>query len=151
MLQMFVILYVPGIVFDVPMKSRMTAVLIAFIINYGTYFSEIYRAGIKSIPIGQFEAAQVLGMTRIQTFFRVILMQVIKRILPPMSNEIITLVKDTSLARVIGIAEVVMCAERFTKQGLIWPLFFTGLYYLLFVGVMSLLFRFIESKMDYYR
>ncbi|MBP5707079.1 MAG: amino acid ABC transporter permease [Spirochaetales bacterium] len=151
MLQMFVILYVPGIVFDVPMKSRMTAVLIAFIINYATYFSEIYRAGIQSIPLGQFEAAQVLGMSKYQTFFKVILMQVIKRIIPPMSNEIITLVKDTSLARVIGIAEVVMCAERFTKQGLIWPLFFTGLYYLIFVGALTLLFSFIEKKLDYYR
>ena len=151
MLQMFVILYVPGIVFDIPMKSRMTAVLVAFVINYGTYFSEIYRAGIQSIPVGQFEAAQVLGMTRSQTFFRVILMQVIKRIIPPMSNEIITLVKDTSLARVIGIAEIVMCAERFTKQGLIWPLFFTGLYYLVFVGALTLLFSFIEKKLDYYR
>ena len=151
MLQMFVILYVPGIVFDVPMKSRMTAVLIAFIINYAAYFSEIYRAGIQSIPLGQFEAAQVLGMSKYQAFFRVVLMQVVKRILPPMSNEIITLVKDTSLARVIGIAEVVMCAERFTKQGLIWPLFFTGLYYLLFVGIFTLLFSFIEKKLNYYR
>jgi len=151
MLQMFVILYVPGIVFDIPMKSRMTAVLVAFIINYATYFSEIYRAGIQSIPVGQFEAAQVLGMTNMQTFFRVVLMQVIKRIIPPMSNEIITLVKDTSLARVIGIAEIVMCAERFTKQGLIWPLFFTGLYYLIFVGLLTLLFSYIEKKLNYYR
>ena len=151
MLQMFIILYIPGLVFDIPMKSRMTAVLVAFVINYGTYFSEIYRAGIQSIPVGQFEAAQVLGMTRLQTFFRVVLMQVIKRIIPPMSNEIITLVKDTSLARVIGIAEIVMCAERFTKQGLIWPLFFTGLYYLLFVGILTLLFSYIEKKLDYDR
>ena len=151
MLQMFVILYVPGIIFDIPMKSRMTAVLVAFIINYAAYFSEIYRAGIQSIPAGQFEAAKVLGMTGWQTFWHVCLMQIIKRIVPPMSNEIITLVKDTSLARVIGIAEVVMCAERFTREGIIWPLFFTGIYYLIFVGLLTLLFSFIENKLNYYR
>lgn len=123
MLQLFVVMYMPGLVFGIPMKSRMTAVLIAFVINYAAYFSEIYRGGIESIPKGQYEAGQVLGMTRSQVFFRVVLLQVVKRITPPMSNEVITLVKDTALARVVSVAEIIMCAERYTKQGLIWPLF----------------------------
>ena len=132
MLQLFVVMYMPGLVFGIPMKSRMTAVLIAFVINYAAYFSEIYRGGIESIPKGQYEAGQVLGMTRSQVFFRVVLLQVVKRITPPMSNEVITLVKDTALARVVSVAEIIMCAERYTKQGLIWPLFSTGLFFLLF-------------------
>ena len=148
MLQLFVVMYMPGLVFGIPMKSRMTAVLIAFVINYAAYFSEIYRGGIESIPKGQYEAGQVLGMTRSQVFFRVVLLQVVKRITPPMSNEVITLVKDTALARVVSVAEIIMCAERYTKQGLIWPLFSTGLFFLLFNGVLALLFGYFEKEMD---
>ena len=151
MLQLFVVMYMPGLVFGIPMKSRMTAVLIAFVINYAAYFSEIYRGGIQSIPKGQYEAGQVLGMTRSQVFFRVVLLQVGKRITPPMSNEVITLVKDTALARVVSVAEIIMCAERYTKQGLIWPLFSTGLFFLLFNGVLTLLFGYFEKKMDYFK
>ena len=151
MLQLFVVLYVPGIVFDFPMKSRMTAVMIAFVINYAAYFSEIYRGGIESISKGQYEAGQVLGMTKIQVFFKVVLFQVLKHITPSMSNEVITLVKDTSLSRIVGIPEIIMCADRFTKSGLIWPLFSTGLYFLIFNGVLTLLFGFIEKKMNYYK
>ena len=117
MLQLFVVLYVPGLLWHMPMSSRMTATLIAFIINYAAYFSEIYRGGIESIPVGQYEAGQVLGMTKTQVFFKVVLFQVIKRIVAPMGNEIITLAKDTSLARVIGVSEIIMGAERFTKTG----------------------------------
>lgn len=151
MLQLFVVLYVPGLLFEMPMSSRFTAAVIAFVINYSAYFSEIYRGGIESISVGQYEAGKVLGMTRSQVFFKVILLQVIKRIVPPMSNEVITLTKDTSLARVISLAEIIMSAERFTKQGLIWPLFSTGLYFLVFNGLLSLLFGWIEKKMDYFR
>ena len=151
MLQLFVVLYAPGLLFDVPMKSRMTAALIAFVVNYAAYFSEIYRGGIESISKGQYEAGAVLGMTKSQVFFKVILMQVIKRIVPPMSNEIITLTKDTSLARVIGLAEIIMCAERYTKQGLIWPLFSTGLFFLLFNGILTLLLGWLERKLDYFK
>ena len=151
MLQLFVVLYVPGLVFGVPMQSRMTAALVAFIINYAAYFSEIFRGGIESIPKGQYEAGQVLGMTKTQIFFKVVLLQVIKRIVPPMSNEIITLVKDTSLARVIAIAELIMAAERYAGKGYIWPLFYTGVFFLVFNGLLSLLFNFIEKKLDYYK
>ena len=151
MLQLFVVFYVPGLVFGIPMKSRMTAALVAFVINYAAYFSEIYRGGIESIPKGQYEAGQVLGMTKSQIFFKVVLMQVVKRIIPPMSNEIITLVKDTSLARVIAISEILMTATEYTSDGLIWPLFYTGLYFLAFCGGLTLLFNFIEKKFDYYR
>lgn len=151
MLQLFVVFYVPGLVFKTPMSSRMTAALIAFVINYSAYFSEIYRGGIESIPKGQYEAGQVLGMTKSQIFFKVVLMQVVKRIIPPMSNEIITLVKDTSLANVIAISEILMKATEFTTAGLIWPLFYTGLFFLAFCGGLTLLFNFIEKKFDYYR
>ena len=151
MLQLFVVLYVPGLVFGVPMQSRMTAAIVAFIINYAAYFSEIFRGGIESIPRGQYEAGQVLGMTKTQVFFKVVLLQVIKRIVPPMSNEIITLVKDTSLARVIAIAELIMAAERYAGKGYIWPLFYTGVFFLVFNGLLSLLFNFIEKKLDYYK
>lgn len=151
MLQLFVVFYVPGLLFDAPMKSRMTAALIAFVINYSAYFSEIYRGGIESIPKGQYEAGQVLGMTKSQIFFKVVLMQVVKRIIPPMSNEIITLVKDTSLARVIAVSEILMEATNFTSKGLIWPLFYTAIFFLLFCGGLTLLFNFIEKKFDYYR
>lgn len=151
MLQLFVVFYVPGLVFGTPMSSRMSAVLVAFVINYAAYFSEIYRGGIESISHGQYEAGYVLGMTRRQVFFKVVLFQVVKRIMPPISNEVITLVKDTSLARVIAVAEIIMVAERFTAKGLIWPLFYTGLFFLLFSGLLTLLFGFIEKKLDYYR
>lgn len=151
MLQIFIAFYAPGILWNHPMKSRITAVFIAFIINYAAYFSEIYRGGIESIPKGQYEASQVLGLSKMQTFFKVILFQVLKRITAPMGNEIITLVKDTSLARIIGVAEIIMCAERFTKQGIIYPLFSTGLFFLAFCGILTLLFRFIEKKLNYYK
>ncbi len=151
MLQIFVVLYAPGLLFDMPMRQRETAVLIAFAINYAAYFSEIYRGGIEGISKGQYEACQVLGMTKGQTFFRVILPQVVKRITAPMGNEIITLVKDTSLARVVAVSEIIMCAERFTKQGLIGPLFSTAIYFLVFNGILTLLFGYIEKKLDYYR
>ena len=151
LLQIMIVLYAPGILFDYPMKSRMTSVLIAFVINYAAYFSEIYRGGIESIPKGQYEAGQVLGMTKVQVFFKVVLFQVIKRIVPPMSNEVITLVKDTSLANIVGIAEVLLCADRFTKKGLIWPMFSTGIYFLIFNGILTLLFGYIEKKMNYYK
>ncbi len=150
-LQLFVVMYVPGLVFNTPMSSRLTAVLIAFIINYAAYFSEIYRGGIESIPKGQYEAGQVLGMTKRQIFTRVVLFQVIKRIVPPMGNEIITLVKDTSLARVIAYSEIIMAAERYTSKGLIWPLFYTGVFFLAFVGILTLLFGYLEKKLDYYK
>ena len=151
MLQLFVVLYVPGLVFNFPIKVRFTAALIAFVINYSCYFSEIYRGGIEGIPVGQYEAGQVLGMTKSQIFFKVVLMQVVKRIIPPMSNEIITLVKDTSLARVIAVAEIIMAADRFSAKGVIWPLFYTGAFFLLFNGMLTVLFGKIEKKLDYYR
>lgn len=151
MLQLFVVLYVPGLVFDIPMRNRMLAAIIAFVINYSCYFSEIYRGGIESIPKGQYEAGQVLGMTKTQIFFKVVLMQVVKRIVPPMSNEIITLVKDTSLARIIAVQELLMSAERFAGNGLIWPLFYTGAFFLIFNGALTLIFGYIEKKLDYYK
>lgn len=151
MLQLFVVLYAPGLLWDIPMRNRFLAACIAFVINYAAYFSEIYRGGIESIPKGQYEAGQVLAMTKSQVFFKVVMFQVIKRIVPPMGNEIITLVKDTSLARVIGVIEILMSAERFTKQGLIWPLFSTGLYFLVFNGILTLLLGYVEKKLDYYK
>lgn len=132
--------------------DRFFAVLLAFVINYSCYFSEIYRGGIESISNGQYEAGQVLGMTKTQIFFRVILLQVIKRIVPPMSNEIITLVKDTSLARIVMVYEIIWNAQKFIKSdGLLWPLFYTGVYYLVFCGALTLLFGYIEKKMSYFR
>ncbi len=151
MLQLFVVLYVPGLVFNMPMKSRLTASFVAFIINYAAYFSEIYRGGIESIPKGQYEAGQVLGLTKTQVFMKIVLFQVIRRIVPPMGNEIITLVKDTSLARIIGVAEIIMSAERFSKAGVIWPLFSTGLFFLAMCGVLTLIFGALEKKMNYYK
>lgn len=151
MLQLFVVFYVPGLVFGTPMRSRMTAALLAFVINYACYFSEIFRGGIESIPKGQYEAGQVLGLTKSQVFFKVVLLQVVKRIVPPMSNEIITLVKDTSLARVIAVSEILMAAERFAGKGIIWPLFYTGVYFLAFSGLLTLLFGYIEKKLDYFK
>ena len=151
MLQIFIVFYVPGMIFGTPIASRFTAVIIAFVINYACYFSEIYRGGIESIPRGQYEAGEVLGLTRSQIFFKIILMQVVKRILAPMSNEVITLVKDTALARVILIVEILIAAEEFTSYGLIWPLFYTAVFYLVFVGILTLLFGFFEKKLSYYR
>lgn len=151
MLQIFVVFYAPGLLFEIPMRSRLTAVIIAFVINYAAYFSEIYRGGIESIPIGQYEAGQVLGLTKRQVFSKIVLFQVIKRIVPPMGNEIITLVKDTSLARAIAVAEIIMQAERFTKEGLILPLFSTGLYFLAVNGLLTLLFGYIEKRLNYYK
>ena len=151
MLQLILIFYGPGLMFELPALPRFTAVIIAFAINYACYFSEIYRGGIESIPRGQYEAGKVLGMTKIQVFFRVVLLQVIKRIIPSMGNEIITLVKDTALARVIAVYEVTWAGESFIKKGLIWPLFYTGIFYLLFSGGLTLLFNWFEKKLSYFR
>lgn len=152
MLQIMVVLYVPGLVFGTPFRSRIIAVIIAFIINYAAYFSEIYRGGIESIPSGQYEAGQVLGLTKTQTFFKVVLFQVVKRIMAPMSNEVITLVKDTSLANVIAVGELIMSAQNIVKvYAIIWPLFYTAIFYLIFCGVLTLLFNALEKKLNYYR
>ena len=151
MLQLIIIFYGPGLMFDLPAMPRFTATIVAFTINYACYFSEIYRGGIESIPRGQYEAGQVLGMTKQQIFFRVVLLQVVKRVMAPMSNEIITLVKDTSLARIIGIYEIIWAGESFIKKGLIWPLFYTGAFYLVFNGLLTILFGKLEEKLDYFR
>ena len=152
MLQIMVVFYVPGLVFGTPFRSRIIAVIIAFIINYAAYFSEIYRGGIESIPAGQYEAGQVLGLTKTQTFFKVVLFQVVKRIIAPMSNEVITLVKDTSLANVIAVGELIMSAQNIVKvYAIIWPLFYTAIFYLIFCGVLTLLFNALEKKLNYYR
>ena len=156
MLQLFVVFYVPGMLFNIQLFSgengRFLAALVAFVINYACYFSEIFRGGIESIPHGQYEAAQVLGMTAVETFFTVILMQVVKRILAPISNEVITLVKDTSLARTIAVAEIFFVNEMdLLSRGLVWPLFYIGAFFLLFVGGLTLLFRFFEKKLSYYK
>lgn len=157
MLQLLVMYYGPGIILGMNVwgsgdGGRFVAALVAFVINYSCYFSEIYRGGIQSIPVGQYEAGQVLGMTKTQIFFKVVLLQVIKRIVPPMSNEIITLVKDTSLARVIAVYEIIWEGQSFIKSaGIIWPLFYTGAFYLLFSGLLTLLFGQIEKKLSYFR
>ena len=151
MLQLIIVFYGPGLIFDLPAMPRLAATLLAFSINYACYFSEIYRGGIESIPKGQYEAGQVLGLTRGQIFYKVVLLQVIKRILPSMSNEIITLVKDTALARMIGIYEVIWAGEAFIKKGLIWPLFYTGVFYLLFNGLLTVLLGKLEKKLNYFR
>ena len=156
MLQLLVIYYGPGLLLHNNILGggnggRMTAVLTAFIINYACYFSEIYRGGIESIAKGQTEAGLVLGMTKSQIFFKVILLQVIKRIVPPMSNEIITLVKDTSLARIIAVYELIWSGQTFIKgAAIIWPLFFTGVFYLVFCGILTILFGLIEKKLAYF-
>ena len=161
MLQLLIIFYFPGIVFGTPIwgggeEGRFLASAVAFILNYACYFSEIYRGGIQGVPHGQEEAGQVLGLSRRQIFFKVTLLQMIKRIVPPMSNEIITLVKDTSLARIISLQEIIWAGYAFTKSshgisGQIWPLFFTGICYLIFNGVLTLLFGYIEKKLDYFK
>lgn len=156
MLQLLIIYYGPGILLDNNIwgggaNGRLTAALAAFIINYACYFSEIYRGGIESISKGQIEAGQVLGMTRSQIFFKIVLLQVIKRIVPPMSNEIITLVKDTSLARIIAVYELIWAGQTFIKgAAIIWPLFMTGIFYLAFSGILTLLFGYIEKKLSYF-
>ena len=151
MLQLIIIFYGPGLMFGLPAMPRFTATIVAFAINYACYFSEIYRGGIESIPVGQYEAGQVLGMTKQQIFFHVVLLQVVKRIMAPMSNEVITLVKDTSLSRIIGIYEIIWAGESFIKKGLIWPLFYTGAFYLIFSGGLTILFAKLEKKLDYFR
>ncbi len=159
-LQIITIFYVPGMkdLFTWPSgeNGRMTAVCVAFVINYACYFSEIYRGGIQGVPVGQQEAGLVLGMTKSQIFFKVTLLQMIKRIVPPMSNEVITLVKDTSLARVIALQEVIWMGESFMKgnqgySGLVWPLFFTAVYYLVFSGVVTVLLGRLEKKLEFFR
>lgn len=153
-LQLFVVFYIPPMLTngEISIDDRMTAAIVAFVINYAAYFSEIYRGGIESIPKGQYEAGYVLGMTKSQIFFKVVLLQVIKRIVAPMSNEIITLIKDTSLARVILVEDILKYAEDYTRvNALIWPLFYSGAFFLLFCGILTLLFRFIEKKLDYYK
>lgn len=157
MLQIIVIYLGPGLLgMNNPWPSgsggRMVAAVVAFAINYACYFSEIFRGGIEAIPKGQYEAGQVLGMTRTQIFRKVVFMQVVKRIIPPMSNEIITLVKDTSLARVISVYEIIWAGEKFMKlDGLLWPLFYTGVFYLIFCGILTVLFNRLEKKLDYYK
>lgn len=157
MLQLIIIYYGPGLLLQTNIwgtgsNGRMIATLVAFIINYACYFSEIYRGGIESIPKGQFEAGQVLGMTKKQIFFKVVLLQVVKRIVPPISNEVITLVKDTSISRIIAIQEIIYFGERFIKNGgLLWPLLFTGVFYLAFSGILTLIFGRIEKKLAYFK
>lgn len=161
MIQLLIVFYFPGIVLGKPIwgggeSGRFAAASAAFIINYACYFSEIYRGGIQSVPLGQEEAGLVLGMTKTQIFFHVKLSQVVKRIVPPMSNEIITLVKDTSLARIIALQEIIWAGQAFMKSsmgisGAIWPLFFTGVYYLACNGLLTLLFGWVERKLSYYK
>lgn len=151
LLQILFIFYGPALLFRVPVMPRLIAVLVAFVINYACYFSEIYRGGIESVPRGQYEAGQVLGMTKSQIFFKVVLLQVVKRILAPMGNEFITLVKDTALARIIAIYEIVYVGESYIKKGLAWPLFYTAAFYLVFNGVLTVLFAKLEKKLNYFR
>ena len=161
MLQLIIIYFFPGLVFGNAIwgggeSGRFLAACVAFIINYACYFSEIFRGGIQGVPTGQTEAGLVLGMTRTQIFFKVTLLQMIKRIIPPMSNEVITLVKDTSLARIIALQEIIWAGQSFMKSshglhGLIWPLFFTGVYYLAFNGLLTILFGQIEKKLSYFK
>ena len=156
MLQIIVIYLGPGLLgmtnpWPSGASGRLVAAVVAFAINYACYFSEIYRGGIEAVPKGQTEAGQVLGMTKPQIFFKVTLLQVIKRILPPMGNEIITLVKDTSLANTIANKEIIMMAKEYSAKGLIWPLFSTAIFFLVFVGALTLLFGWLEKKLDYFR
>ena len=161
MIQLLIIFYFPGLVFGTPIwgggeGGRFVAAAVAFIFNYACYFSEIYRGGIQSVPVGQEEAGLVLGMTKKQIFFKIKLLQMIKRIVPPMSNEIITLVKDTSLARIIALQEIIWAGQSFLKgsqgiSGAIWPLFFTAIYYLLFSGVLTLLLGKLEKKLEFFK
>lgn len=157
MLQLFAVFYVPGLLFGHDIwggsaEGRMLATIVAFSLNYACYFSVIFRGGIISVPAGQREAGEVLGMTKSQIFFKITLLQMVKRVVPPMSNEIITLVKDTSLARVIGVVELTHTGYAYIKSaGLVWPLFYTAVFYLLFVGILTLLFNYIERRLDYFK
>ena len=157
MLQLIIIFYGPGKWFDNNIwayfsDGRMAACVVAFVINYACYFAVIYKGGIEGVPVGQQEAGQVLGMTKSQIFFQVTLLQMVKRIVPPMSNEIITLVKDTSLARIIAVTELIKAGEAYMKSvGIIWPLFYTAVFYLAFVGILTLLFNYIERKLSYFK
>lgn len=157
MLQLIIIFYGPGLwlghnIWNGNEAGRITATVVAFSINYACYFSVIFRGGIEGVPVGQREAGQVLGMTRSQIFFKVTLLQMVKRVVPPLSNEIITLVKDTSLARIIAAYELTFAGYSFMKSaGITWPLFYTGVFYLIFVGVLTLLFNYIEKKLSYFR
>ena len=151
LLQVLIIFYGPGLMFGLPLLPRFTAALVAFVINYACYFSEIYRGGIQSVSRGQYEAGQVLGMTKRQIFFKITLLQVIKRIIPPMGNEWITLVKATALVRVISVYEIIWMGESYIKKGLIWPLFYTMVFYLVFNGLLTILFGWLEKKLDYFR
>ena len=150
MLQLIAVFFLPSIIFGQTF-DRLTAAIIAFIINYACYFSEIFRGGIESIPRGQYEAGSVLGMTGSQVFFKVVFMQVVKRIVPPMGNEIITLIKDTSLANIISVAEIIMTSKRFLAKGNIWPFLSTAVFFLLFNGIVTLLLNYAEKKLDYYK
>ena len=167
MLQIFIIFYGPGLIFgsspwrqmddyfyvtyQVEDVSRIIAVLVAFAINYACYFSEIYRGGIESISKGQYEAGYVLGLTKSQIFRKIILKQVVQRIVPPMSNEIITLIKDTALANCILVGEIVLLAKNLAAEAIIWPLFYTAVYYLLFVGILTIVLGKVEKKLSYFR
>lgn len=169
MLQLFIVYYLPGMLsptginpfgkidnflyfqLGIDNGGALFATLIAFVINYAAYFSEIFRGGIESIPKGQYEAGHVLGMTKGQVFRKVVLMQVVKRIMPPISNEVITLVKDTALARVIGVIEIIKVADMMVSKAIIWPLFYAGVFYLAFVGLLTILFNYIEKKLSYYK
>ena len=151
MLQLIVFGFGPGLI-GIDGMDTFVAVMIAFVINYACYFSEIFRGGIEGIPKGQYEAGTVLGLTKTQVFFKIILMQVVKRIIPPMCNEFLTLVKDTALANTIMIYEITWNAKRFmNSHGILWPLFYSGLFYLAFCGILTLIFGYIEKKLDYYK
>lgn len=151
MLQILIVYYGPGLLFGWKLLPRFTAALVTFALNYACYFSEIYRGGIQSIPRGQYEAGQVLGMTRTQVFFKVTLLQLIKRILPPMGNEFITLIKDTALARVIMVYEVIWVGESYIKKGMMWPLFYTAVFYLIANGLLTVVLNKLEKKLDYFK
>ncbi|HIY38336.1 MAG TPA: amino acid ABC transporter permease [Candidatus Agathobaculum merdigallinarum] len=157
MLQIIFIYYGPGLLHwgqpwnAMGTNGRVVATCVAFAINYACYFSEIFRGGIQSVPRGQYEAGQVLGMTKSQIFFKVTLLQVIKRVIPPMGNEFMTLIKDTALANIIATKEIVMMSKEFINMGLIWPLFSTALFFLAFCGILTLLFGWLEKKLDYFR
>lgn len=151
MLQVIALYYGPALLFGWGMLPRFTAVVAAFVINYACYFAEIFRGGLDAVPKGQFEAGAVLGMSRRQIFFKVILLQVVKRVVPPLGNEVITLVKDTSLARVIMVEELLQVAQDFSMRGFIWPLFYTGAFYLIFIGILTLVLSAVEKKLDYFK
>jgi len=151
MIQILIVYYGPGLLFGLPLLPRFTAALVTFAVNYACYFAEIFRGGIQSIPVGQYEAGQVLGLTRKQIFFKITLLQLIKRIIPPMGNELLTLVKDTALVRVIAVYEIIWEGESFVRKGMIWPLFYTAVFYLVINGLLTLLLGYLEKRLDYFR